>query len=119
MFIAEIWRYPVKSMAGERVVAAGVTPLGITGDRIIQVVNARGRVVTSRTHPRLVGHHATLDKNGMQLIDSRPWTDPSILEDVRRIVGPGAQLVHDESVDRFDVLPLLVATVSAISAAHA
>jgi hypothetical protein len=32
------------------------------------------------------------------------------------IVGPGAKLVRDESIDRFDVLPLLVATDGAITA---
>ena len=35
---------------------------------------------------------------------------------VEAIVGPGARLVHDESLDRFDILPLLVATDGAIAA---
>ena len=55
MFIAEIWRYPVKSMAGEQVKSARLTQVGIEGDRIIQVRNAHGRTVTSRTHPGLLG----------------------------------------------------------------
>ncbi|MFP5488984.1 MAG: MOSC N-terminal beta barrel domain-containing protein, partial [Acidimicrobiia bacterium] len=33
MRIAEIWRYPVKSMGGERLDVADVTPDGIDGDR--------------------------------------------------------------------------------------
>jgi uncharacterized protein len=35
---------------------------------------------------------------------------------VQQIAGPGARLEHDESDDRFDVLPLLVATDGAIAA---
>jgi uncharacterized protein YcbX len=35
---------------------------------------------------------------------------------VRDIVGPGARLVFDDSLDRFDILPLLVATDGAIAA---
>src|SRR6185295_17686591 len=35
--------------------------------------------------------------------------------DVERAAGPGARLVRDGSLERFDVLPLLVATDGAIS----
>ena len=115
MWVKEIWRYPVKSMAGEQVQSARLTPMGIHGDRVVQVQNARGRIVTARTCPKLLGFHATLDGNGYPLIDGQRWTAPGILAAVRRIVGPGARLVHDESVDRFDVLPLLVATDGAIA----
>jgi MOSC domain-containing protein len=116
MIVAEIWRYPVKSMAGERLQSAQLTASGIDGDRLIQVRNARGRTVTSRTHSGLLGHHATLDRQGNPLVDGRPWTDPGVLADVEKIVGPGAKLVRDDGLDRFDILPLLVATDGAISA---
>ena len=116
MYIAEIWRYPVKSMAGEQLQSARLTDLGIDGDRVIQVQNAQGRVVTSRTHPELLGFHATLDELGQPVVDGKPWSDPGVLGSIRRIVGPGAQLVRDESLERFDVLPLLIATDGAIAA---
>ena len=64
MKVAEIWRYPVKSMAGERLERARVTPLGIEGDRVVHAEDARGRVITARTHPRLLGHRATLNPFG-------------------------------------------------------
>jgi uncharacterized protein len=116
MNVSEIWRYPVKSMAGERLETADVSSSGIAGDRVVQVRNARGHVVTARTYPDLLGHRATLDAAGEPLIDGRAWTDPSVLSAVRRIVGPGAKLVRDDSLERFDVLPLLVATDGAIAA---
>ncbi|MBZ5653459.1 MAG: MOSC domain-containing protein, partial [Acidobacteriia bacterium] len=47
MVIQEIWRYPVKSMAGELLKTADITEHGISGDRIIQVRNASGRIFTA------------------------------------------------------------------------
>ena len=115
MYLKEIWRYPVKSMAGEQLQTARLTPLGLDGDRIVQVKNKLGRTVTARTHPSLLGLKATLGKSGDPLVNGRPWTDPKVLEAVQNIVGPGARLVRDESLDRFDILPLLVATDGAIA----
>jgi uncharacterized protein YcbX len=116
MYVAEIWRYPVKSMAGEQLQSARLTEAGIDGDRVIQVRNAHGRTITSRTHPALLGHRGTLDERGNPLIDGQPWTEPKVLAAVQQIAGPGAQLVRDDSLDRFDILPLLVATDGAVSA---
>jgi MOSC domain-containing protein len=115
VWIHEIWRYPIKSMAGERLQCARLTPAGMEGDRIVQVVNAQGRIVTARTRPQLLGFKATLDGDGEPRIDGRPWTDPAVQDAVRRAAGPGARLVRDESLSRFDVLPLLVATDGAIA----
>ena len=35
MFVKELWRYPVKSMAGERIPETKVGELGFAGERII------------------------------------------------------------------------------------
>lgn len=116
MHIAELWRYPVKSMAGERLDHVAVGRLGLEGDRLVHARRADGRVATARTFPGLLGHKGTLSPGGEPLVDGRPWNDPSVAADVARIVGPGSKLVRDESADRFDVLPLLVATDGAIAA---
>lgn len=116
MHVAELWRYPVKSMAGERLQEARLTPLGIEGDRVVHVENAHRRVITSRTHFELLGHHAVLDAHGEPLVDGRAWTDPGVAADVARIAGDGARLVRSRGAGRFDVLPLLVATDGAIAA---
>lgn len=116
MYLAEIWRYPVKSMGGERLAEAVLGPLGIDGDRVVHVESARGRVVTARTHPRLLAHRAVLGPGGEPLVDGLPWTDSGLASEVQAIVGPGSRLVRDDSRQRFDVLPLLVATDGAIAA---
>ncbi|HWN84595.1 MAG TPA: MOSC N-terminal beta barrel domain-containing protein [Vicinamibacterales bacterium] len=116
MHLAEIWRYPVKSMAGERLERASAGPLGLHGDRVVQVYDSRGRLVTARTYPRLLGLHATLAADGEPLVDGRPWAAPDVRARVEAIVGAGARLVRNESAARFDILPLLVATDGAIAA---
>ncbi len=116
MHVAQLWRYPVKSMAGERLDRARIGPLGIEGDRVVLVEDALGHVITARTHHRLLGHHATLDPFGEPLVDGLLWTEPEAREKVVTIVGLGARLVRDNTRDRFDVLPLLVATDGAIAA---
>ena len=103
-------------MAGELIQSARLTASGIDGDRLIRVQNARGRTVTSRTFPGLLGLRATIGPPGQALVNGRPWTDPEVLADVREIVGPEARLIEDASLDRFDILPLLVATDGAIAA---
>jgi uncharacterized protein YcbX len=113
VYLAEIWRYPVKSMAGERLGRVKLGLAGIEGDRTIHVENSRGRVVTARTHPQLLRHHAVASVHGTA-VDELPWAHPEVAEAIEKDVGPGALLVPDESMDRFDVLPLLVATDGAI-----
>ena len=46
MKVAAIWRYPVKSMAGERVDSISIDSSGLAGDRVVQVYNRSGRVKT-------------------------------------------------------------------------
>jgi len=116
MKVAQIWRYPVKSMAGEQLDRARIGPLGIEGDRVVHVEDARGHVITARTHHRLLGHHATLNASGEPVVGGRFWSRPEVRDDIVNIVGPGARLVRNDTSDRFDVLPLLVATDGAIEA---
>ncbi len=116
MKVTEIWRYPVKTMAGERLDRARVGALGIEGDRIVHVEDALGRVITSRTHPLFLGHRGTLGPGGEPLVDGRPWKSAPVAADVAKIAGKGSTLVRFEGAERFDVLPLLVATDGAIAA---
>ena len=115
MWLAELWRYPVKSMGGERLTEAAVDAGGIPGDRVVHVEDQQGRVVTSRSRPRLLLHHATLGADGEPRVDGRPWNRDDVASDVRAAAGAGTRLVRDDGQERFDVLPLLVATDGAIA----
>src|SRR5258706_8549496 len=53
--VAELWRYPVKSMRGERVEAAEVGEAGLVGDRAYAVIDPATDKVGSAKHPRLWG----------------------------------------------------------------
>ena len=87
---------------------------GILGDRVVQARNAQGRAITARTRPALLGHHATIGPDGEPLVDGRPWASDDVARDVQRAAGRGAQLVRLDGPERFDVLPLLVATDGAV-----
>jgi uncharacterized protein len=53
--IAEMWRYPVKSMRGERVEVSDVGDAGFAGDRAYAVIDPATGKVGSAKHPRLWG----------------------------------------------------------------
>ena len=109
LHVAELWRYPVKTLAGERLSAAVIGPDGIQGDRIVRVRGPEG-VRTSRRQYRLLGLRGTLDPEGQPHIDGHPWNSPEALALVKGAAGADAWLEAWEGLDRFDILPLLVAT---------
>ena len=51
--IEELWRYPIKSMLGQRVARAAVTPLGLPGDRRLALVDRESGKIASAKAPRL------------------------------------------------------------------
>jgi uncharacterized protein YcbX len=116
MWLASIWRYPVKSMAGEELSTAELTPDGIAGDRLLFVKDMEERVLTARTFPKLLGHRGTLGPDGEPLVDGRPCNTAAVAQDVIAAAGPGTRLTRAEGRRRFDILPLLVATDGAIAA---
>ena len=55
MTVAELWRYPVKSMEGRRLQAALVTPAGITGDRAWALMDrGTGKPLSGKRHAKLM-----------------------------------------------------------------
>lgn len=111
--VGALWRYPVKTLGGEPLDTAEVTTGGIVGDRVVHVRGPEG-VRTSRRHHRLLGLHATLGDDGEPRIDGRPWNSAESLAAVRAAAGSDAVLARYDGLERFDVLPLLVATDGAV-----
>lgn len=115
LYVAGLWRYPVKSLAGERLHTARIGPFGIPGDRVVWVRGPEG-VRTSRRQYRLLGLRGTLSEDGAALVDGHPWESPEALTLVRQAAGDDAWLEPSAQAERFDILPLLVATDGAVAA---
>lgn len=114
MKVAAIWRYPVKSLAGERLASVAIDAGGLRGDRVVQVYDRRGRLVTARAHPRLLQLTATLGDDGEPLVEGFRWDSVEAAARVAVAVGPGARLQRLDGPERFDILPLLVCTDAAV-----
>ena len=115
LYVAGLWRYPVKTLAGERLSTAALGPDGVHGDRLVRVRGPEG-IRTSRLHYRLLGLRATTGTNGQPLIDGHPWDSPEALALVKAAAGDDAWMETSDDAERFDVLPLLVATDGAVAA---
>lgn len=114
MRVAELWRYPIKSMRGESLDEVEIERDGIPGDRGLHVRDAGG-LVTARTAPGLLGLTAVLDGAEL-LVDGRPWDGDQTAAAVAAAAGAGAHLAPASAGARFDDTPLLVVSDGAITA---
>lgn len=114
LFVAGLWRYPVKTLAGEAIDEAWVTADGVPGDRTVHVRGPEG-VRTSRRHYKLLGLRGTLRADGVPLVNGFEWQSDDAAALVREAAGHDAELNAYLGVERFDVLPLLVATDGAVA----
>src|SRR5262245_63079506 len=113
--VGGLWRYPVKSLAGERLTTAAVGLEGIPGDRVVRVRGPEGGRAL-RGQYRLPGLPAPLGHDGQPRIEGRPWNSAEALALVKGAAGSEAWLEAWDRLDRFDILPLLVATDGAVAA---
>lgn len=115
MHVAELWVYPVKSLAGQRLQRTTLSADGVPGDRRVQVRDGDDRLVTARTRHGLLRLAATLDAaSGEALVAGTPWREPAAAAAVQEAAGEDARLVPMEGRARFDDTALLVATDGAI-----
>ncbi|HUP86920.1 MAG TPA: MOSC N-terminal beta barrel domain-containing protein [Acidimicrobiales bacterium] len=91
--IRELWRYPVKSMPGERLEGpVAVGPEGIEGDRVRAVVDeVTGKVLSAKTVPALLSASTSWDSAELTSFLGRPV----------RLAAPvvGEQAIFDMDVD--------------------
>lgn len=116
MEVRELWRYPVKSCAGERVESTWIAASGLAGDRIVQPTTDRGERVTARRFPRLLGLKGTLAEDGTALLDGQPWDSDDAGALVRGATLDSVFLEHSLRQERFDVLPVSLVTDGALDA---
>ena len=102
-------------MAGEQMQEVELTKLGLAGDLQILVQAATGRILTSRTHHKLLGLKCTLDTDKQPRINGLLWHSKEATELVTETLNQPVKLIRHEGPERFDILPLLVATDGAIN----
>jgi uncharacterized protein YcbX len=82
--ITELWRYPVKSLQGERLRTADLGPLGIAGDRQWALFDLEtGFGLTARRVPDLLFASARTVDGGVEVVlpDGTATTDDAVLSD--------------------------------------
>ncbi len=108
MRVAELWRYPVKSLRGESLDRAPVLADGLLGDRLTRVLGPGEREVTARTARALLALQAGLGEDGEPTIDGHRWDSDLASELLQAAAGEGA---HPAPLARhFDAAPILVVT---------
>jgi len=95
--VAEVWRYPVKSMQGEALGRAAVGPGGLDGDRRFAVVDPEtGRVASAKAPKKwggLLGFRAAL-RDGVLVVTTPDGTEfrDDLGAVVARVLGRPAEL---------------------------
>jgi uncharacterized protein len=111
--VAGLWRYPVKSLAGEPMRALRVDQRGVELDRVWGLVDREGGIASGKTTrrfrkvPGLLRHSSHLDGQPVPVItlaDGRcaRVDSPEAGQLVREIAGPGWSLQREDSVSHFD-----------------
>jgi MOSC domain-containing protein len=123
--IAEIWRYPVKSLAGERLKTASVDARGLEGDRLWALVDPDGGIASGKTTrrfrkvPGLLHHRSHLD-GGLPVItlaDGRSARAdvPAVDALVAAITPPGWLLQRENSTPYFDAAAVHIVTTTTLA----
>lgn len=113
--VRELWRYPVKSMRGERVEATFLTEAGLEGDRLVRPQSLAGRRVSARQYAGLLGLAGTTAEDGTPLVNGHPWSSEEAQALVREASADDIRLIEDHSPIRFDVLPVSLVTDGALA----
>jgi uncharacterized protein YcbX len=120
--IAEIWRYPVKSMAGERLDSCLVTDSGLEGDRRWALVdgapNRHGKLYTNTQDARLMTYRARLAGDGVEV--AMPAGPTRRLDDqlVAELAGAVSRplTLRDQAGTNFDDSQVLVVNLATVAA---
>jgi len=119
--IVEMWRYPVKSMAGERLDSCVVTAAGLEGDRrwalIDHTPNRDGKWFNIKQHAPLLTY-------GARLVDGRPGitaadgTRIGLDEAFRRVVDESQRSVELRELPggNFDAAPVHIVNLASVAA---
>jgi uncharacterized protein len=123
--LAELWRYPVKSLAGERLHRVTANRRGLDGDRLWALVDPDGGIASGKTTrrfrrvPGLLHHRSHLDGGEpvVTLADGRSARAGSAELDalVAEIAPPGWSLQREDRTPHLDAGPVHLITTATLS----
>jgi uncharacterized protein len=123
--VAELWRYPVKSVQGHRVDTVRVTPTGIVGDRAWAVWDVdNARPLSAKKVPRLLLATSSADGSWVTVEGERLQTgNPAADAVLSRWLGRSVRMVRadQEELGFVDDAPLHLiseGSLAAMKAAH-
>lgn len=122
--VADLWRFPVKSFAGEQARRAFMGPFGILGDRRLAVLDEAGDLLTGRRAHALLGFRARSTEpdtgEGVEVITPQgwelAWDDPGVARELSEALGRAAVLVRNP-VGVHDVAPAHLVSTGSLTAA--
>jgi uncharacterized protein YcbX len=120
--VTEIWRYPVKSMAGEQLDSCLIGEHGLEGDRRWALIdgspNRAGKRLTIRQHERLMSYQARLSNGGVEVV--APTGETHILDDrfVHHMQAESSRplTLNDMAGANFDDSHLLIVNLATVEA---
>jgi len=120
--VVEIWRYAVKSMAGERLNSATLTEVGLEGDRrwafVDGTLNRAGKLFTNTQDATLMKYQARLAGDGVDVRTPAGQTrrlDQQFVAELGDAVSRPLTL-RDHGGENFDDSPLLVVNLATVAA---
>ncbi len=128
--IRELWRYPVKSMRGERCEHLWLDPRGVVGDRLYAVRDEAGQFGSGKTTRRfrridgLLRFSAAYDCDGHVPLLTFPdgttlrGDDPAIHTALSAQIGLPVTLSREAEISHFDAGPLHLLTTASMRTLH-
>ncbi len=102
----QVWRYPVKSLGGERVEASWVDARGLLGDRVWAVQDDDGKLGSGKSTRRFRRMTGLLDLSARYLAEPGPARiEPPVVTGPGRTAYPVASGAADAFLRRFTGLP--------------
>ncbi|HKC18703.1 MAG TPA: MOSC N-terminal beta barrel domain-containing protein [Candidatus Dormibacteraeota bacterium] len=118
--VVDIWRYPVKSMAGERMQQCAITEKGLEGDRrwafIDRSPNRDGKFLTIRQHEDLLRYRSRIVDGAVE-VEARGGSlmtmDESLLDRLRSETSRPLEL-RDDAGANYDDSQVLIINLASI-----
>ncbi|HET7567215.1 MAG TPA: MOSC domain-containing protein [Gaiellaceae bacterium] len=124
--VAALWRYPVKSLAGERLDELDLDARGVVADRLWGLVRADGKIASGKHTRRfrrvdgLLRHAARLGPDGepvLELADGRVLAPNDALAE--ELAGPGWRFAREAAISHFDIGAVHLVTTGSLASLEA